>query len=416
VSASASPLDGLLAQVRAEPESGIMTAVNHGFGRHEVIPLWSGEGSLPTPDFICEAAAESLRRGETFYTWQRGIPELRAALARYHARLYRRPFDAENFFVTGGGMQAVQTAIQMTAGEGDEIVLPTPAWPNYAAPLRMRSTTPVEVPMSFDGARWRLDLDRLFDAVTPRCRAIVLNSPSNPLGWVATPAELAAIRDFARERGLWIIADEVYGRYYFPSDGRNAAVSPSFLDICDTEERLIMCNTFSKNWAMTGWRVGWMSAPKALGRVVENLIQYNTSGTAAFMQKGCVAALDAGEEFLARQIAHAKVSRDLVCQALGEVPGVSFAVPEGAFYLFFRIAGLGDTTEAVLRIIDEAGVGLAPGRAFGPGGESFMRMCILRDHGQLAQAMDRLVGWLKRRRSGPRPAAAPDRSRDRRRP
>ncbi len=391
-------LNDLRPEARNEPESGIMTVINHGFGRQGLIPLWAGEGNLPTPRFICDAAAKGLEDGETFYTWQRGIPELRDALARYHARLYEKPFEAENFFVTGGGMQSIQTAIQAIAGEGDEVVLPTPAWPNYAGPLRMKGSRPVEVPMTFAPSGWQLDLDRLFDAVTERTKAIVVNTPSNPLGWVAPAEDLLAIRDFARERGLWIVSDEVYARYYFPQDEAAGPLPPSFLDICDTEERLIMTNTFSKNWAMTGWRMGWMVAPQALGDVLENLIQYNTSGTAAFMQRAGVVALDEGEDFLAEQVRQAREGRDIACAALGSVDGARFAVPEGAFYLFFTLDGMADSTETALRIIDEAGVGLAPGAAFGPGGEAFLRLCFLRERGQLVEAMDRLTRWLARNR------------------
>ncbi|QPC43519.1 pyridoxal phosphate-dependent aminotransferase [Kaustia mangrovi] len=391
-------LNDLRPEARNEPESSIMTVINHGFGRQGLIPLWAGEGNLPTPRFICDAAVKGLEDGETFYTWQRGIPELRDALARYHARLYGTPFEAENFFVTGGGMQSIQTAIQAIAGEGDEVVLPTPAWPNYAGPLRMKGSRPVEVPMTFAPSGWQLDLDRLFDAVTERTKAIVVNTPSNPLGWVAPAEDLLAIRDFARERGLWIVSDEVYARYYFPQDEAAGPLPPSFLDICDTEERLIMTNTFSKNWAMTGWRMGWMVAPQALGDVLENLIQYNTSGTAAFMQRAGVVALDEGEDFLAEQVRQAREGRDIAYAALSSVDGARFAVPEGAFYLFFTLDGMTDSTETALRIIDEAGVGLAPGAAFGPGGEAFLRLCFLRERGQLVEAMDRLTRWLARNR------------------
>ncbi|MGA7266817.1 MAG: aminotransferase class I/II-fold pyridoxal phosphate-dependent enzyme, partial [Aestuariivirga sp.] len=183
-------LAGLTPQARDEPDSGIVKAAMYGMARTGVIPLWSGEGNIPTPAAFAQPAIDSLLRGETFYTWQRGIPELREALARYHARQFGRAFDAENFFVTSGGMQAIQTIIQMIAGEGDEIIIPTPAWPNYAGPLRVQGSRPVEVPMDFRNGRWHLDLDRLFDAITPRTRAISLNSPSNPVGWTATRDEL----------------------------------------------------------------------------------------------------------------------------------------------------------------------------------------------------------------------------------
>ncbi|MFN0192642.1 MAG: pyridoxal phosphate-dependent aminotransferase [Aestuariivirga sp.] len=389
---TANPLTAITPQARDEPDSGIVRAAMYGFAKQGVIPLWSGEGNLPTPETFSRPASEALARGETFYTWQRGIPELRDALARYHARHFSRAFDAENFYVTGGGMQAIQTAIQMIAGEGDEIILPTPAWPNYAGPLRIQGSRPVEVPMDFANGKWRLDLDKLFDAVTPRTRAICINSPSNPLGWTASIEELSAIRDHCRKNGLWVLGDEVYSRFYYGDRGEIRA--PSFLDVCDGEEQLLLCNTFSKNWAMTGWRVGWLQAPKVLGPAIERLIQYNTSGTAAFLQRGCVAALDEGEPFIESQVTRARANRDLVAERLSALPGVSFEVPRGAFYLFFRLEGMTDSMTTVLRLIDEAKVGFAPGATFGLGGEGFLRMCFLRDAGLLAEAMDRFGKWL----------------------
>lgn len=377
----------------SEPDSGIVKAAMYGFGKEGVIPLWSGEGNVPTPELFSRPAIESLLKGETFYTWQRGIPELRDALARYHSKQFGRSFSAENFFVTSGGMQAIQTIIQMIAGEGDEIILPTPAWPNYAGPLRIQGSRPVEVPMQFANGRWHLDLDRIFDQVGPRTKAICINSPSNPVGWTATRDELIAVRDFCRKHGLWIFGDEVYSRFYFGERGETRA--PSFLDICDDEEQLLLANTFSKNWAMTGWRVGWMQAPRALGSAIERIIQYNSSGTPAFLQRGCVAALDQGEDFLTAQVAKARANRDMVARLLGEMPKIRFEIPPGAFYMFFSIDGMTDSTKTTLRIIDEAKVGFAPGATFGPGGEGFLRMCFLRDPAKIEEALGRFGQWLK---------------------
>ncbi len=375
---------------RREPASGIMTAITHGFGRKGLIPLWAGEGHLPTPQFICDATAASLQRGETFYTWQKGIPELRQALADYHARLYDRPYSSKNFFVTGGGMQAMQTAMQMLIAKGDEVIVPTPAWPNYAGPLRMMEAKPLAVPLSFNDNHWTLDLDRLFAATGNSARAICINSPSNPVGWVASLDELQAILDFSRKTGIWIIADEVYSRFYH--EGSHA---PSFQQIYHHDDRLIFVNTFSKNWAMTGWRTGWIQAPAELGDVIENIIQYNTSGTAAFMQRGCIAALEHGEEFLRSQVASARANRDYVAECLSTIDNVQFETPRGAFYHFFKLEGMDDSTATALEIIDKANVGLAPGAAFGEAGEGFLRLCFLRDRSQLETAMERLVNWLQ---------------------
>jgi aspartate/methionine/tyrosine aminotransferase len=386
-------LANLTPQTRNEPDSGIVAAAMYGFGKPDIIPLWSGEGNVPTPQAFMQPVIESLAKGETFYTYQRGIPELREALARYHTRNFGREFSSDNFFITTGGMGAIQSAIQSIAGAGDEIIIPTPAWPNYAGPIRIQGSSAIEVPMSFSNGRWSLDFDRLFDAIGPRTKAICLNSPSNPLGWTATRDDLIAIRDVCRKHGLWIFGDEVYSRFYYGAASEVRA--PSFLDICDTEEQLLLANTFSKNWAMTGWRVGWLQAPKALGPAIERSIQYNSSGTAVFLQRGCVAALDHGDDFVNAQVAKARRNRDIVVEALRQFPQVQFQIPDGAFYMFFTIAGMTDSMKTCLQIIDQAKVGFAPGGTFGQGGEGHLRMCYLKDETKLAEAMAKFGQWLK---------------------
>jgi aspartate/methionine/tyrosine aminotransferase len=381
----------LRTEARAAPESGIVEVFNYGRGRDCLIPLWVGEGDLPTPQFICDAAVQSLRDGETFYTYQRGIPELRAALATYHSRHYDGAFQPERFFVTGGGMQAIQIASRMVAGEGDEVLVPTPAWPNFTAAIGITGARPVEVPMSFSNDGWTLDLDRLFDAANDRTRAILINSPSNPTGWTARADELKAILTFARQRGLWILADEVYHRFFYPG-GR----SPSFYDLADRDERVLFVNTFSKNWAMTGWRIGWISAPPELGPTIENLIQYSTSGVAVFVQRAATVALEHGEDFVALQIDRARTGRDIVVSGLRAAGRFRFAEPDGAFYLLFSVDGEEDTDKLGLRLVDEANVGIAPGRSFGEAGSGFARLSFARDAGQVREGTERLAAWSRR--------------------
>jgi aspartate/methionine/tyrosine aminotransferase len=389
-------LSKLTRPAQSEPDSGIVTAAMYGMTKPDCLAFWSGQGNLPTPEEFCRPAIESLLAGETFYTWQRGIPELREALVRYHQRHYGVNLHTDNFGITGGGMQAIQNAIQMIASDGDEVIIPTPAWPNYAGPLRLQGTKPFEVPMLFANGRWSLDLEKLFAALTPRTKAICINSPSNPLGWTATRDDLVAIRDFARKHGIWILGDEVYGRFYFNGSGVKRA--PSFLDVCDSEEQLILCNTFSKNWAMTGWRQGWMQVPRALAPVMERFIQYNTSGSPVFLQKGCAAAVEHGDAFVDQQVATARRNRDIVVEAFKQLPQLRFQIPDGAFYLFFAIEGMMDSLATTLRIIDEAGVGFAPGGTFGPGGEGFLRMCTLKNEDHLREGLARFAKWLHRGR------------------
>lgn len=380
----------LRSEARDAPDSGIIEVFDYGRNRPGLIPLWVGEGDLPTPAFIADAASRSLAAGETFYTYQRGVPELRAALARYHQRTFGGDFTPERFFVTGGGMQAIQIAARMVTGTDDEVVVPTPCWPNITAAVGIAGARPIGVPMDFSKAGWILDLDRLFDAVTDRTTAIFVNSPANPTGWTATRTELEAIADFASHRGIWIIADEVYNRFYY--DGPRAA---SFYDFADPDSRVLLVNTFSKNYAMTGWRIGWLSAPPALGQTIENLIQYSTSGVAAFMQRGATAALDDGDDFLVFQVDRARQGRLIVCDRLRTTGRVRLAVPQGAFYLFFAIDGETDARPLALRLVDEANVGLAPGTAFGDD-SGFFRLCFARRAEDLDEAANRLAEWLKR--------------------
>ena len=392
-SASDPFLDRVRDHVRALPESGIVEVMNYGRNRPGMIPLWAGEGDVPTPAFICEAAAKALHGGETFYTWQRGIPELRDALARYHAELYGVPADPTRYFVTGSGMQAIHVAVALALGAGDEMILPTPAWPNAAAAAQKAGATAVEVPLAYGPEGFTLDIDRIAAAVTPRTRALFINTPANPTGFVATHDDLKALLALARAKGLWIIADEIYGRFYYEGGER----APSFHDVMAPDDHILFVQTFSKNWAMTGWRIGWIEAPPALGQVIENLVQYSTSGVAAFMQRGAIAALEEGEPFVKEQIARARLGRDLVADTLLATGKVDLVKPPGAFYLFFGIAGERDVRKLGLKLVDEANVGLAPGTAFGAGGEGFLRLCFARGAHQLDEAAQRLAGWIKGR-------------------
>ena len=325
--------NGLLAALRPSartlPESGISKVFNHGHGKAGLIPLWAGEGDLPTPKFICDAATKSMAAGETYYTPSRGMMDLRKTLARYFAGLYGQPFSPEEFFITGGGMQAVQIAVQAICGPGDEILVPSPAWPNFRGALEVQGARSVAVPMTLERDGWSLSMEKLFAAANAKTKAIVINSPANPTGWTASRDELKAILEFARAKGLWIIADEIYGRFYF-----DASLAPSFLEFRRPDDKLMFVNTFSKNWAMTGWRIGWLQAPPAIGGIIESLIQYSASGVATFMQRGAIAAIEDGEPFLAEQLVRARQGREIVSKALGAFNSVHSVPPSGAFYSF----------------------------------------------------------------------------------
>jgi aspartate/methionine/tyrosine aminotransferase len=379
---------GSLRLLRA-PGSGIVEVMNRGRLRGGVIPLWAGEGDLPTPDFISRAAADALIAGETFYTWQSGIPELREALSRYYTRHFSADIPARRCVVTGSGMQAIQLAIQAVCDPGTEAIYLSPAWPNFAAAAGLAGVhaKPVQLE-SIDGA-WKLDLDKLASAITPSARAIFINTPANPTGWTATEDELRSVLALARHHGLWIIADEIYALFHF-AEGRAA----SFLDVATPDDQIVYVNSFSKNWAMTGWRVGWVVVPDTMAVKFENLVQYSTSGVAQFLQRAAVVALDAGDAFIEAQIARASKSLDIVQTRLRATNRVQSIPPRGAFYYFFSVDGVTDAKAAAFTLVDDHGVGLAPGTAFGPGGERFLRLCFNRDPAQVEQATDRIHDWI----------------------
>ncbi|MDB5512919.1 MAG: aspartate aminotransferase [Enterovirga sp.] len=391
----ASTLQSIRPEAARAPTSGIVEVANYGRGRDGLIPLWIGEGHLPTPSFIADAAARSLADGETFYTWQRGIPELREAIARYHERLHGRPFDPDSFYVTVGGMHALLIATRIVAGAGDEVLVPTPIWPNFEGALEVVGARPVPVPMVAGATGWTLDFDRFEASVTPRTRALVVNSPSNPAGWVASRADLVRLLDLARRHGLWIIADEIYQRFvYDPALTEPNGRSASFHDVMAPDDRILFVQTFSKNWAMTGWRIGWLEAPPALGPVIENLVQYSTSGVAAFLQRGALAAIEQGDWFVEEQIRLAHRNRDIACAGLRATNVVGLPNPPGAFYAYFSVEGVRDSRKLALDLIDRANVGLAPGTAFGEGGGEHLRLCFLRDTAILEEAIERLASAL----------------------
>ncbi|MBL8675517.1 MAG: pyridoxal phosphate-dependent aminotransferase, partial [Rhodospirillales bacterium] len=326
------PISGHVAGL---PTSKIGDVAALGRGDPDVIPLWFGEGDLQTPDFICEAASKAMHAGETFYTWQRGIPELREALATYTSRLYGVDCRADRITVTGSGMQAIMMSCQALIDPGDNIVVVSPVWPNITSALSiMRGVAkPVELRRR-DGINWSLDLEEVFAAVDERTRAIFINSPGNPTGWTMPSAQQKALLEFARARGVWIMADEVYARIVY-----NAPHAPSFLEHAGPDDPVIVLQSFSKPWAMTGWRLGWITSPHVLGEEIAKLIQFNLSGSPAFLQKGALAAVEHGEEFLKTMVDRCRAGGDLVFQRLSALPRVKVARPEAAFYAFFSVDG-----------------------------------------------------------------------------
>lgn len=357
-----------------------------GMGDPDVIPLWYGEGDLPTPEFIGAAANEAIRAGHTFYTYKAGLPELRQTLADYLTGLYGRPIGAERVAATSSGMTALMLVSQALIDAGDNLVIVAPVWPNIAAAVSIMGGEPRLVSLDpLPEGGWRLDPERLFAACDARTRGIFVNSPSNPTGWVISAEEIAVLLDFARRRGLWLIADEVYARIVY---GNRAA--PSFLAQAEPEDRVIAVNSFSKNWAMTGWRLGWMAMPADLLPTIEKLIEFNTSGSPTFLQHAGIVAVREGEAFIQSFVARCRAARDVAIDTLRSYRRVEIVRPQGAFYAFPRVDGVTDSLAFAKQLLQQTKVGLAPGSAFGPMGEGYLRLCFARDPAQIAEAVERL--------------------------
>jgi len=357
----------------------------------DVIPLWYGEGDLVTPAFIRDAAKAALDEGLTFYVPDmRGAPALTEALAAYQTRLHGREIARDRSTVTPGGMQALALAFQLILDLGQNVVYLEPQWPNIANLIHLSGGEGRPVPLAFRDGDWRLDMDAVVRACDARTRAIVYSTPANPTGWTASREDLAALLAFGRERGIWIVSDEVYNRLYW--DGPSA---PSILEIAENEDLVLSINSFSKAWAMTGWRVGWLTHPLSVAPQLAAMTQYVNSGVSAVIQAGATVAVTEGEDLVATMRERCRHGVDLAYAALGRVPAVRLPEkPKGGMYVFFALESEPDSAAACRRILDAARVGLAPGSLFGASARGHLRMCVARDPRQLQQALDRMVEAL----------------------
>jgi aspartate/methionine/tyrosine aminotransferase len=377
--------------IAALPGSRIAAIADYGRDRADLIPLWFGESDLPTPRFIQDAAMAAMAAGHMRYTAKRGVPELRQALADYLTGLYGRAVDHERIQVTASGMSAIMVALQCLVEPGRSVVSVSPVWPNANAAVRVLGGTVREVALDASPTGERtLDLGRLLGAIDATTVALFINSPGNPTGWVLDAAAMAAILDACRRRGVWIIADEVYGRIAFDRD-----VAPSFLEYAEPDDRLIVVNSFSKAWCMTGWRLGWLTVPTDLLPYLEKINEFNTSGAADFTQRAGIVALREGEAFVADLRAMCRINRDHVFDRLAQLPRVHIGRPRAGFYAFFAVDGEPDSEALARRLIDQAAVGLAPGAAFGAGGEGHLRLCFASATPTIGAALDRLVPALR---------------------
>ncbi len=379
-----SPLSARAA-VRALSASKIRELVNEGFGNPEVLPFWVGEPDEPTPAFIRQAGIDSIAAGELFYTHNLGIPELREELAAYLSRLHR-PTEPGQIAVTSAGVNALMLASQLLVEPGDRVVEVVPLWPNLQEIPKILGAQVVTVALRFASTGWRLDVEELLQSLDSKTRALYLNSPNNPTGWTVTPDEQRAILEHCRRHGIWIFADDAYERLYFGE----GSVAPSFLKLMEDEDRVISANTFSKSWMMTGWRLGWLAVPAGLTSDLGKLIEYNTSCAPVFVQRAGIVALKQGEAVIQKSLQRYRKARDFLMKELKATPGVEAALPAGTMYAFLRIEGVSDSLAFCKRLVREQGLGLAPGAAFGPQGEGYVRWCFAAGEDRLADGIGRL--------------------------
>ena len=384
-------------------ESMIRQVANAGLGRSDVLTFWFGESDEVTPPFIRDAAAQSLQNGEVFYSRNLGLPELREAIARYVTNLRTpgaAPIGMDRIAVTSGGVNALMLAVQALVDAGDEVVAITPVWPNLTAQPAVMGARVRGVSLRPVGGQWQLDMDELLASVTGATKLLIINAPNNPTGWTLSRSEQQTILSHCRTTGTWLLADEVYERLYYAPTANGAA--PSFLDLADPEDRLIVAHSFSKSFLMTGWRLGWLVLPPSALPHLGKLIEFNTSCAPVFVQRGGLVAIQRTADITPRVVAHLKHCRDTLIPLLQAVPGLQVAAADGGMYAFFRLedqARFGDSLEIAKRLVVEAGLGLAPGNAFmvNPRAEAqgWLRWCFAsQDVARLGQGVDRLKHWL----------------------
>ena len=379
-------------------ESKIREVANAGMGRSDVLAFWFGESDEVTPDFIRQAAMDSLQQGETFYSHNLGLPELREAIAHYMSERHGA-IGVERLAVTNGGVNALMLAMQLLIDAGDEVVAITPVWPNLTAQPAIMGAQVRCVPLSPVDGVWSLDMAKLLATVTRATKVLIINAPNNPPGWTLTRDEQQLILNHCRSTGTWILADEVYERLYYLASPNGCA--PSFLDIAGPQDKLVVVHSFSKSFLMTGWRLGWLVMPAFATHDMGKLIEFNTSCAPVFTQRAGVLALQRTDEVTPQVVAHLKACRDTLVPLLAALPGVQVTAADGGMYAFFKLDGFEDSVSTAKRLVLEAGLGLAPGDAFAPEARGWLRWCFAsKDLGRLVEGVKRLKQWLEKNPNG----------------
>lgn len=354
----------------------------------DIVSFSVGEPDFDTPQHVKDAAIQALQQGKTKYVPGPGIPELREAVAAYHAKDNAIPCAAENVLVTPS-KQSVLYAILATADQGDEVLIPDPAWVSYEPMVQWAHAKPVGVPLTAETG-FRMTPEAVAERITTKTRAIVLNSPSNPTGGVNTDADVKGIADLARDHDLWVISDEMYQKIRF---GGAPHLSPASLP--GMFERTITLDGCSKTYAMTGWRIGWAVAPRPAWVEFDKLQSQSLTHCTSFAQYGAVAAVNGPKDFVAMMRTEFEARRDLIVAGLRKLPGVTCPVPGGAFYVFPRFdprhwGGLSDD-ELGMQLIDKAGVATTPGGSFGAHGKGHLRLSYATSRDRIQEGLRRMA-------------------------
>ena len=375
--------------------SKIRELANAGLGRSDVLAFWFGESDEVTPDFIRQAAIDSLHAGETFYAHNLGLPELRESIAAEMVKRHGADIGSDRIAVTSGGVNALMLAMQALVDAGDEVLVVTPVWPNLTAQPQILGAHLRTLSLEPSKGRWELPLEKLLDSITADTCLLVLNSPNNPTGWTLNRQEQQAILEKCRSTGTWILADEVYESLYFLDSQNHCA--PSFLDIAQPADKLVVAHSFSKSFLMTGWRLGWLVMPPEMTQHMGKLIEFNTSCASVFVQRAGLAALKRAEEVTPRVVSHLRLCRDTLANALNGLDQIEFALPDGGMYLFLRLPAGMDDFQIAKRLVQEAGLGLAPGSAFAQEAQGWLRWCFAsKELDRLRQGAARLDSWLSK--------------------
>lgn len=376
-------------RIETLPYSGIREIFDLASTMDDVIHLEIGEPDFPTPDAIVEAARRGALDGATHYTSSAGLLPLRAGVATILARQIGVPYTPEEIVITSGAMEALLLAALVTLDNGEEMLLPSPHWPNYPAHAILANARAVTVPLSA-ADDYKPTIDRLIDKTTDRTRALLLNYPHNPTGAVLDADDLREIAAFAEERDLLVYSDEAYERLLFDKrEFRSIASLPGMKD------RTIILRTFSKTYAMTGWRVGFLAAPEPIATRAAKLHEHTSACTSSVSQIAALAALDLPAAVPDAMVASYQYRRDLLLDGLRTIPGFVPFEPRGTFYTFVDIRAHGRLSQDLARfLLKEAHVAIAPGAAFGLEGEGHIRFCFANSEENIREGMQRIRNVL----------------------